>query len=152
MGRRVAGPLYYDSTGLFTRLGKNMIPTVRTHSRKLSPSTRNYNTDSRPLLEPLALALTSTTGSRHGDVVFYNLRQPNVSCWLQTDLQTPEIEVRFAPGSGHSEAPAGLPLVTRSGSFSVFQAGTQRDATGSGRREPHPLADRRNAEPGDDEQ
>ncbi len=30
--------------------------------------------------------------------------------------RSPELEVRFTPNSGHSEAHAGLPLVTHSGS------------------------------------
>ncbi len=37
----------------------------------------------------------------------------NVSCWLQADIQSLEIEVRLSPRSGHSEAYAGLPLLTR---------------------------------------
>ncbi len=41
--------------------------------------------------------------------------EANVRDWLKADLQPPEIEVRFAPNTGHSEAHAGLPLVTRSG-------------------------------------
>ena len=35
--------------------------------------------------------------------------------WLQADIQSPEIEVRFTPNNGHSEAHAGLPLMTHSG-------------------------------------
>jgi len=46
---------------------------LRTDSRTLSPSTQNYDIDSRPLLEPPALALASTAGSRQDDVVFDNL-------------------------------------------------------------------------------
>ncbi len=34
----------------------------------------------------------------------------NVSSWLKADIQPPQIEVRFTPKSGHSEAHAGLPL------------------------------------------
>ncbi len=37
-----------------------------------------------------------------------------VRSWLKADIQPPEIEVRFAPKSGHSEANAGLPLLTQS--------------------------------------
>ncbi len=33
--------------------------------------------------------------------------------WLQADIQPPEFEVRFTPKSGHSEARAGLPLLTQ---------------------------------------
>ncbi len=40
---------------------------------------------------------------------------PNVGCWLKADIQSPEIEVRLAPNNGHSEAHAGLPLLTRLG-------------------------------------
>ncbi len=48
---------------------------------RVSPSTQNSDTDSRPLLEPPALALASMDGSRQDDVVFDNSRQPNVcSC------------------------------------------------------------------------
>ena len=32
---------------------------------------------------------------------------------LKGDIQAPEIEVRFAPNTGHSEAHAGLPLLLR---------------------------------------
>ncbi len=33
--------------------------------------------------------------------------------WLQADLQSPEIDFRFTPNNGHSEAHAGLPLLTQ---------------------------------------
>ncbi len=36
----------------------------------------------------------------------------NFRFWLQADIQSPEIDFRFAPKSGHSEAHAGLPLLT----------------------------------------
>ncbi len=39
-----------------------------------------------------------------------------VSLWLQADIQSPEIDFRLTPNNGHSEAHAGLPLVTHSGS------------------------------------
>ncbi len=39
----------------------------------------------------------------------------NVRCWLKADMQPPEYEVRSTPKSGHSEARAGLPLVTPNG-------------------------------------
>ncbi len=42
-------------------------------------------------------------------------RHRNVSFWLQADIQAPEIDFRFAPESGHSEAHAGLPVLTLSG-------------------------------------
>ncbi len=74
-----------------------MIPTVRTDSRKLSPSTQNYDTDSRPLLEPHALAMASTARKRQEDVVFDNSRQPNFCSWLQADIQQPEIDFRLSP-------------------------------------------------------
>ncbi len=80
----------------------SMIPTVRTDSRKLSPSTQNYDTDSRPLLEPPALALASTARSRQEDVVFDNSRQPNFCSWLQADIQSPKIDFCFTPNNGHS--------------------------------------------------
>jgi hypothetical protein len=35
--------------------------------------------------------------------------------WLQGDIQSPEIDFRFTPNNGHSEAHAGLPLVTQTG-------------------------------------
>ncbi len=38
----------------------------------------------------------------------------NVRCWLQADLQSPEIDFRFAPNKRHFEAHAGLPGLTRS--------------------------------------
>ncbi len=64
------------SNGRLTSDSGCMNPTVRTDSGKLSPSTQNYDTDSRPLLEPPALALASMDGSRQDDVVFDNSRQP----------------------------------------------------------------------------
>ncbi len=73
-----------DSVRLTSDSG-SMTPSVRTDSRKLSPSTHNYDTDSRPLLELPALALASMAGSRQDDVVFDNLRQPNFCCWLIRD-------------------------------------------------------------------
>ncbi len=39
----------------------------------------------------------------------------NFRLWLQADIQPPEIEVCFTPKSGHSEAHAGLPLLTHNG-------------------------------------
>ncbi len=42
-------------------------------------------------------------------------RVGNVRVWLQADIQSPEIDFRFTPRSGHSEAYAGLPLLTLSG-------------------------------------
>ncbi len=36
----------------------------------------------------------------------------NVASWLQGDIQPPEIEVCSTPKSGHSEAHAGLPVLT----------------------------------------
>ncbi len=42
----------------------------------------------------------------------------NVRVWLKADIQSPKIEVRFTPKSGHSEAHAGLPLLpSRPGEF-----------------------------------
>ncbi len=38
----------------------------------------------------------------------------NVRLWLQADIQRPEVDVRCTPKSGHSEAYAGLPLLTQS--------------------------------------
>ena len=38
-----------------------------------------------------------------------------VFLWLKADLQPPEFDFRFPPNTGHSEAHAGLPLVTQSG-------------------------------------
>ncbi len=35
--------------------------------------------------------------------------------WLQADIQPPKIDFRLTPNNGHSEAHAGLPLLTRSG-------------------------------------
>ncbi len=39
----------------------------------------------------------------------------DVVFWLQADIQSPEIDFRSTPNTGHSEAHAGLPLVTLSG-------------------------------------
>ncbi len=47
---RTLSPLV--SNGRLTSDSGCMNPTVRTDSGKLSPSTQNYDTDSRPLLEP----------------------------------------------------------------------------------------------------
>ncbi len=41
---------------------------------------------------------------------------PDFRLWLQADMQSPEIDFRFTPNNGHSEAHAGLPRLTRSGS------------------------------------
>jgi hypothetical protein len=35
--------------------------------------------------------------------------------WLQADIQALEIDFRLTPNNGHSEAHAGLPLLTRLG-------------------------------------
>ncbi len=37
----------------------------------------------------------------------------NVSSWLQADIQSPKIDFRCTPESGHSEAHAGLPVLTQ---------------------------------------
>ncbi len=39
----------------------------------------------------------------------------NVRLWLQADLQASEIDFCFTPNNGHSEAHAGLPLLTQPG-------------------------------------
>ncbi len=39
-----------------------------------------------------------------------------VASWLQADIQSPEIDFRLTPNNGHSEAHAGLPLLTLTGS------------------------------------
>ena len=46
-------------------------------------------------------------------------RAAKVRFWLQADLQSPEIDFRLTPNSGHSEAHAGLPRLTRLGSQSL---------------------------------
>ena len=87
-------PLPVSASGLIAEAGieaqymvsRSMIPKVRTDSRKLSPSTQNYDTDSRPVLEPPALALASVAGSRQDDVVFDNSRQPNFCLWLHPNV------------------------------------------------------------------
>ncbi len=43
------------------------------------------------------------------------LTELNDRLWLQGDIQSPEIDFRLTPNSGHSEAHAGLLLVTRNG-------------------------------------
>ncbi len=40
-------------------------------------------------------------------------KDSNVASWLQADIQSPEIDFRSSPKSGHSEAHAGLPLLTQ---------------------------------------
>ncbi len=42
--------------------------------------------------------------------------------WLQGDIQSPKIDFRFAPNNGHSEAHAGLPVLTQSGPSNVRDA------------------------------
>ncbi len=39
-----------------------------------------------------------------------------VRLWLQADIQSPKIDFCFTPNNGHSEAHAGLPVLTHSGS------------------------------------
>ena len=39
-----------------------------------------------------------------------------VRLWLDSEVQSPEIDFRFTPKTGHSVTHAGLPFVTRSGS------------------------------------
>ncbi len=49
------------------------------------------------------------------DTTRKQLQHSNFRLWLKADIQSPEIDFRFTPKSGHSEAHAGLPLVTQSG-------------------------------------
>jgi len=49
------------------------------------------------------------------------LLAPNVSYWLQGDIQRPEIDFRLSPNFGHSEAHAGLPRLTRSGLQAIWR-------------------------------
>ncbi len=42
-------------------------------------------------------------------------RHVNVSSWLQADIRSPQIDFRSTPNFGHSEAHAGLPVVTPCG-------------------------------------
>jgi hypothetical protein len=41
--------------------------------------------------------------------------QPHFRLWLKADIQRPEFDVRYTPRNGHSEAQAGLPVLTRLG-------------------------------------
>ncbi len=54
-----------------------------------------------------------------------------VRFWLQTDIQSLEIEVRLSPRSGHSEARAGLPLLTQPGPRVIRIIRTQKARTAS---------------------
>ncbi len=53
----------------------------------VSPSVEKDDTDSRPLLEPPALALASMAGSR----------QPNFCCWLGTEVPTTSAPLLLYP-------------------------------------------------------
>ncbi len=46
----------------------------------------------------------------------------NVWVWLNSEVQRPKIEVCSTPESGHFEAHAGLPLLTRNGHLGVRSA------------------------------
>jgi len=65
---------------------------------------------------PLAATL-----SDQGDKLLFVYQAPtrsatwNDRCWLKADLPRPEFEVCFTPNNGHSETPAGLPVLTQSG-------------------------------------
>jgi len=48
-------------------------------------------------------------------------RRSNVWVWLQADLQPPEIDFCSTPNKRHSEAHAGLPLLTRLGHWGLDQ-------------------------------
>ena len=52
-----------------------------------------------------------------GGVVICRVRKPVilVRSWLQADIQPPEIDFRLTPNIGHSEAHAGLPVLTPNG-------------------------------------
>ena len=57
--------------------------------------------------------------------VLFSLGQrsnPNDCLWLDSEVQSPEIEVRFAPNSRPSEGHAGLPLLTPNGQTNVLNA------------------------------
>ncbi len=45
----------------------------------------------------------------------------NFRYWLKADLQRPKIDFRSTPRSGHSEAHAGLPLLTQLGSSGLVK-------------------------------
>ncbi len=49
-------------------------------------------------------------------------KRPNVSLWLQADIQSLEIDVRFTPKSGHSRDLAGLPLLTHKRHFASMDS------------------------------
>ncbi len=53
-------------------------------------------------------------------------RRSNVRSWLQGDMQPPEYEVCFTPNTGHSEAHAGLPLLTHNGLWDSMDSSISR--------------------------
>ena len=64
-----------------------------------------------------ASALNAVDGSHHRHRNLPDFDRPRgaarVRLWLQADLQSPEIDFRFAPDSRRFEAHAGLPLLTQ---------------------------------------
>jgi len=48
---------------------------------------------------------------------------PDFRLWLQGDIQSPKIDFRLTPNSGHSEAHAGLPFVTHKGHYRLSSPG-----------------------------
>ena len=84
--------------------------------------------DLAAVINDLGLKRFALIGNSQGAAIAaaYAARQrtAHVACWLKADIQSPKIDFRFTPNTGHSEAHAGLPLVTRlghsAGRFLVF--------------------------------
>ena len=70
---------------------------------------------------PLLMQWTTPTRRRLGAKLPLLSKRQKVSSWLQADLQSPEIDFRFTPSFGHSEAHAGLPVLTQLGSFGLVK-------------------------------
>ncbi len=52
--------------------------------------------------------------AKHRGKIYLAEAGSNVASWLQADIQSPKIDFCFTPNSGHSEAHAGLPVLTHS--------------------------------------
>ncbi len=104
LGQNSLALLGFDALIVFMWLRAGVFWTFGQWSQRGFPHGQFWKI-SAPLTHVIRSAFDAVDGSHH--------RHRNVCSWLKADIQSPKIDFRFTLKSGHSEAHAGLPLLTQ---------------------------------------